>query len=555
MILFIKLILVFKKMVSLTNNFFIKGIGSLFNYFQNNENSEKNTKEIENNFEKIKEDFLNIVKQKIEQNQEIYFQNEIASKYNIEKLDDLIKKIYNNENISKLIKEKFQNDIYKIDMINSLKHFNILVLGPTGVGKSTLINSILQFDDNKNEGAKTGIGVPITLGEPKSYENKEKIKGIRLYDSQGIDKDKYEIENLINSVKNLVDNQALTNNPDNFIHCIWYCVTGDRFEIEERNCLIELMNIYDDETMPIILVYTKAFDDEADEAIEEIKNILCEKIKDRNIEILKVVSKEKEFKFQGEKIIIEKSGIKDLMIKTFDKVKKAVKSASFYSIKNQVLNNFKDELKEISENKVKKTIFHSINSLANGIRIKYMSSIIFQLFTNIGKFIIFDKNTYKYSNESREEIIIFLKNIDEITNKYFNEYLENFVMVTCLEVALKYKKNIDEKKENKNEILSSIKTGMESFTEKDYINNDKVKEIFAKSQEKMINDLQRKIEDFTFKKGCIYITDNYINKLIEEKIKLYENEILNNNLIIEKKIRQNIIDLSNNVNEIINFYK
>ena len=542
-------------MVSLTNNFFIKGIGSLFNYFQNNENSEKNTKEIENNFEKIKEDFLNLVKQKIEQNQEIYFQNEIASKYNIEKLDDLIKKIYNNENISKLIKEKFQNDIYKIDMINSLKHFNILVLGPTGVGKSTLINSILQFDDKKNEGAKTGIGVPITLGEPKSYENEEKIKGIRLYDSQGIDKDKYEIENLINSVKNLVDNQALTNNPDNFIHCIWYCVTGDRFEIEERNCLIELMNIYDDETMPIILVYTKAFDDEADEAIEEIKNILCEKIKDRNIEILKVVSKEKEFKFQGEKIIIEKSGIKDLMIKTFDKVKKAVKSASFYSIKNQVLNNFKDELKEISENKVKKTIFHSINSLANGIRIKYMSSIIFQLFTNIGKFIIFDKNTYKYSNESREEIIIFLKNIDEITNKYFNEYLENFVMVTCLEVALKYKKNIDEKKENKNEILSSIKTGMESFTEKDYINNDKIKEIFAKSQEKMINDLQRKIEDFTFKKGCIYITDNYINKLIEEKIKLYENEILNNNLIIEKKITKNIIDLSNNVNEIINFYK
>jgi predicted GTPase len=542
-------------MVSLTNNFFIKGIGSLFNYFQNNENSEKNTKEIENNFEKIKEDFLNIVKQKIEQNQEIYFQNEIASKYNIEKLDDLIKKIYNNENISKLIKEKFQNDIYKIDMINSLKHFNILVLGPTGVGKSTLINSILQFDDKKNEGAKTGIGVPITLGEPKSYENEEKIKGIRLYDSQGIDKDKYEIENLINSVKNLVDNQALTNNPDNFIHCIWYCVTGDRFEIEERNCLIELMNIYDDETMPIILVYTKAFDDEADEAIEEIKNILCEKIKDRNIEILKVVSKEKEFRFQGENIIIEKSGIKDLMIKTFDKVKKAVKSASFYSIKNQVLNNFQDELKEISENKVKKTIFNSINSLATGIRIKYMSSVIFQLFTNIGKFIIFDKNTYKYSNESREEIIIFLQNIDEITNKYFNEYLENFVMVTCLEVALKYKKNIDEKKENKNEILSSIKTGMESFTEKDYINNDKVKEIFAKSQEKMINDLQRKIEDFTFKKGCFYITDNYINKLIEEKIKLYENEILNNNLIIEKKITKNIIDLSNNVNEIINFYK
>ena len=59
---------------------------------------------------------------------------------------------------------------------------------------------------------------------------------------------------------------------------------------------------------------------------------------------------------------------------TFDKVKKAVKSAAFYSVKNQVYNNFKDELNDIVENKVKKNIFLYIKSLASGIKIKYMAT-------------------------------------------------------------------------------------------------------------------------------------------------------------------------------------
>ena len=552
--------LVFSKIgVSLGNYVIVGGINSLFNYFKKSD--ESNINEISNNYDKIKEDFLNLVKEKIEKNQDEYFQNEIASNYNINDINNLVKTIYENEKLSKIIKEKFQNDLNKIDMINTLKHFNILVLGPTGVGKSTLINSILQFDESKNEGAKTGKGVPVTLGEPNSYENDLKIKGIRLYDSQGIDKGNYEIEDLIKSVKNIINKQALTNNPDNFIHCIWYCLTGDRFEIEERNCLIELMNIYDDETMPIILVYTKAFDeDDVDEEIEEIKNILSEKIQKRNIEILKVVSKEKEINFKNEKIFIEKFGIKDLMILTFEKVNKAVKSAAFYSVKNQVFNNFKNELNEITENKVKNNVYKFINSSSSGIKLKEMTSKIFQLFNFIGKFIVFDKNNNKYSNESRNEIIKFLKQIEEITNKNFHHYLENFVMNTCLEVALKYKKDFEKKseeenKEQKQNILSSIKTGMASYMEQDFINNNGKKELFGKCQDNMINDIEKKIEDFTFKRACTFIADNYINKLIEQKIKTYEDEILQNNIIIEEKIRKNINELSKNVNEIINNYK
>ena len=51
-------------------------------------------------------------------------------------------------------------------------HFNVLLLGKTGVGKSTLINGILGFTEN--EGAKTGNGKPITQNFDKFVSDKRK---------------------------------------------------------------------------------------------------------------------------------------------------------------------------------------------------------------------------------------------------------------------------------------------------------------------------------------------------------------------------------------------
>ena len=58
------------------------------------------------------------------------------------------------------------------------KHFNILVLGKSGIGKSTLINSILKLDEYNEE----GLGLN-TLREFREYTSNER-SGLRLIDSK-----------------------------------------------------------------------------------------------------------------------------------------------------------------------------------------------------------------------------------------------------------------------------------------------------------------------------------------------------------------------------------
>ena len=70
---------------------------------------------------------------------------------------------------------------------DSINHLNIILVGPSGVGKSTLINTLLQFN-NENE-LKTQVGASCTMGKPRYYESPY-FKYLRLADSRGIEKNK-----------------------------------------------------------------------------------------------------------------------------------------------------------------------------------------------------------------------------------------------------------------------------------------------------------------------------------------------------------------------------
>ena len=100
---------------------------------------------------------------------------------------------------------------------------------------STLINVILELKDE----AKTGIGLPQTT-EIK-YFSSEKSDFLRLYDSRGIEKGKdFDIDKIYILLKEFILKQLETKEPNKYIHSIWYCWQGPRFEENEVKIINKL---------------------------------------------------------------------------------------------------------------------------------------------------------------------------------------------------------------------------------------------------------------------------------------------------------------------------
>ena len=104
---------------------------------------------------------------------------------------------------------------------------NNLLIGPSENGKSCLIKSILKLENEKM------VESEMTKPTTKAFDIYEsnKMPNIRLIDSRGIEKGNYDVKTWANYVESL----QLKGNIDNFIHCIWYGITGTRFEDVEEN--------------------------------------------------------------------------------------------------------------------------------------------------------------------------------------------------------------------------------------------------------------------------------------------------------------------------------
>ena len=163
-------------------------------------------------------------------------------------------------NLAAVIREALE------DAQRNLGRVNVLIAGRTGVGKSTLINSVFQ-----GRLAATGHGEPVT--QTTRRLTKEGIP-LAIWDTRGLEMSDF--QETLGELKRLVDQRVKERDPQSRIHVAWLCVheDGRRVETAEVALCRELAQY-----MPVIGVITKARSDggfrvEVQRLLPEAKNVV-----------------------------------------------------------------------------------------------------------------------------------------------------------------------------------------------------------------------------------------------------------------------------------------
>ena len=132
---------------------------------------------------------------------------------------------------------------------------NVLVVGNSGVGKSTLINAVLG--ENK---AAAGFGIQGTSSEITVYEGED--IDFNLIDTVGFEPAKTFLEfepKAIKTVREWCKKAALDDNTESDVNIIWFCIDGTAAKLFPKTIkdLIRATSIWKD--VPIIAVITKSY--------------------------------------------------------------------------------------------------------------------------------------------------------------------------------------------------------------------------------------------------------------------------------------------------------
>lgn len=161
--------------------------------------------------------------------------------------------------------------------VKNLTKLNIIIVGKSGVGKSTLINSV--FRDNL---AETGLGRPVTANVRKIQK---KDFPLTIYDTPGFELSKEQQTSVKDQIMSLIYEGNKSNNINDAIHCIWYCINvgGNRtFDDSELAWLKDLTESNKATQVPIIVVLTQAV---PKSKAQELKTL----VENENLDIVKVV--------------------------------------------------------------------------------------------------------------------------------------------------------------------------------------------------------------------------------------------------------------------------
>ena len=174
--------------------------------------------------------------------------------------------------------EKFAEEALKSIQGNiaNLNTLNIIVVGKTGAGKSTLINSVFREDL-----ATEGMGKPVT--NHMSKISKEGFP-LNIYDTRGFELGRDAQIQVRNEIIETIKDGVKTKDVNKAIHCIWYCVNTatNRIEPEEIDWLREFAKENAMTNVPVIVVLTQSFSKKNAQALRQL-------VLDEKLDVLQVV--------------------------------------------------------------------------------------------------------------------------------------------------------------------------------------------------------------------------------------------------------------------------
>ena len=481
-------------------------------------------------------------------------------------------------NSLKANEQKIVNEFNIKDSKILIEHINFIVIGKSGIGKSTFINESLLLSKEKK--AKEGIRKSIT--KKSSLYESDKLKMVRMWDTQGLD---YKIsqEFILNEVKNIIEN-GLKKGPDHYINIILYCITGERFHDEDGKLIYEIMKLYPSDNLPAIITQLQSyFIERAKNMQKEIRtflyNYLDKSLADK-IEIRDIVARDQKVNTG----VFKARGIPELLRISVELMGKAITSSTCKKFSQEIEKICKDyvekkinfieqqfknemELLDVSRNMYAEDIEDLLEN-SEKKQIKALSEM--NIYSKIEDKKYFEENFIKimknkfidiYNNLNDTDILNENKEIQE--HKEENEKIENQNNEEYKQKNQSNKENKDEiknesNKENKEEdkplFLFFIEDRLQKLKHIIYNTSQNVFEkIFKKNFQDYYNDLQKEQSSKTnaFGVNCQIIDISETEKNFKEELFIYFNNVFFKNIfcIILKLFKNNL------KNQLIDYYK
>ena len=330
-----------------------------------------------------------------------------------------------------------------IKEIDEMNFYNIILIGNTGVGKSTLINGFLRLKNNLAKEGDTADPQKIDFW-PKKYPISPKdsdIVGINLYDTEGIEKAgengfKKHLDKIVEFI------HSPESNLKDKINAIWYCINNNRLDGDEEY-IKEIFKFFSGLKIPIIFIFTKAFRT-CSRDIKMIKNGL-EKFKyfkehPNEFHFIKVITKDLVDEDTGE-IIEAKKGLDELLEETM----KVSYNTIMAPIMKKISELFNQNSMEIIEKLSKKLQEQYNDIIIKHDKLKTFDKKFIDIFVTVygdlnGNLKSFIENKIsgwmKILEEiKKKELKQAIKNYDK---KYLMNRLEDFIKIKYDEKKRKY---------------------------------------------------------------------------------------------------------------------